>query len=83
MVELTCRCCGHTEQFDSYDAAFEAGWDEPTHLPSWPISCNLCPGVASMGLVDHSVAHEKWKRDGKRPAEFSTYGLPKRRKEIE
>lgn len=71
---LTCKCCGHIEDMGSPQAAYEAGWDEPVHLPSWPVSCPLCPGTASMGLLDHSEAHAAWERDG-RPAEYTTDGL--------
>lgn len=71
---LTCKCCDHTEDMDTPRKAFDAGWDEPVHLPSWPISCPLCPGTASMGLLDHSEAHEKWKQEG-RPEHFTPEGL--------
>lgn len=75
MVALTCECCGYKETFASAEEAFRAGWDEPSHTPSWPISCPLCPGVCAMGRVDHSVAHARWLVDG-RPAEFSMEDLP-------
>lgn len=69
-VTLTCACCGFEETFKNCEEAFQAGWDEPTHLASWPLSCPLCPGTASMGMFDHSAAHERWKREG-RPANFT------------
>jgi hypothetical protein len=81
---LTCKCCGHTEDMGTPAAAYEAGWDEPVHMASWPVSCPLCPGVASLDppLVDHSEAHERWAREG-RPAVFSMEGIrllrPRRR----
>lgn len=74
-LTLTCQCCAFTQQFTNSEEAFQAGWDEPTHLPHWPVCCNLCPGVAAMGLIDHSAAHERWAKTG-RPAEFSREGLP-------
>jgi hypothetical protein len=74
-IILTCECCGFSQTFTDTEEAFEAGWDEGVHLPSWPICCNICPGVGAMGLVDHSIAHEQWKITG-RPLEFSTFGLP-------
>lgn len=76
MYVLTCACCGHTEDMGTARAAHDAGWDEPVHMPSWPTSCPLCPGVASLDppLVDHSAAHEKWAREG-RPDRFTTEGI--------
>lgn len=73
---LTCKCCDHTEDLGNARTAFEKGWDEPEHLPSWPVTCPLCPGVAALDppLVDHSAAHEKWAREG-RPAEFTQEGV--------
>lgn len=70
MIELTCGCCGHVETFETAREAFEAGWDEPVHMPSWPVSCPLCPGTAQLGLLDHTGAHERWAREG-RPASFA------------
>lgn len=69
LVTLKCECCGFEEEFESEDAAFEKGWDVKSHLPSWPVSCDLCPGVCAMGLEDHSAAHARWEVEG-RPAEF-------------
>lgn len=68
-VTLTCSCCGFKETFPDCEAAFQAGWDEPTHLSTWPIACPLCPGVAAMGMIDHSEAHKRWKLQG-RPGSF-------------
>lgn len=76
-VELTCACCGFKQKFKTFEEAFQAGWDEPTHLPSWPVSCHLCPGVFSLpkpaghGFVPqwHAKQHRDWERDG-RPEEF-------------
>lgn len=62
---LTCKCCGHTEDMGNPRAAFEAGWDEPENLPSWPVCCPLCPGVGALGIIDHSEAHAKWAREGR------------------
>lgn len=75
-LALTCRCCGYSQSFTDAEEAFQAGWDEPAHMPHWPVTCNLCPGAAAMGLLDHSVAHERWAQEG-RPVEFSSEGLPK------
>jgi hypothetical protein len=72
---LKCECCGFEREFATTDEAFDAGWDEKEHLPNWPVSCDLCPGVCAMGEVDHSEAHAIWERNG-RPAEFSLEGLP-------
>lgn len=77
-VQLTCQCCHFTQTFPSFEDAFQAGWDEPTHLPSWPVTCNLCPGVFSLprtagghGFIPdwHDRQHREWKRNG-RPEEF-------------
>lgn len=58
------------------EAAYAAGWDEPVYMSTWPVTCPLCPGVASLDppLVHHSAAHEKWAREG-RPGRFTTDGI--------
>lgn len=73
---LTCQCCGHTEDLGTAQVAFEALWDEPVHMPTWPVTCPLCPGTASLDppLVDHSEAHERWEREG-RPVKFTAEGI--------
>lgn len=77
-IVLTCACCGYQQRFKSFEDAFQAGWDEPTHLPSWPVSCHLCPGVMTLpkeaggiGFIPawHREQHQEWKEKG-RPAEF-------------
>lgn len=81
-VQMTCQCpgregrpgCGYTEEYDSEQAAFEAGWDGVGVVSSWPVSCPLCPGVASLGMVDHSEAHVKWLSEG-RPEGFTAQGI--------
>jgi hypothetical protein len=74
MPTYTCLCCGHTETFESPEAAFQAGWDVPPYFTVQPL-CNLCPSapVVLQGLngarARHAKAHAAWKRDG-RPKDF-------------
>ncbi len=74
MSSYTCLCCGHTEVFDSADAAYQAGWDVAPHFTVQPL-CGLCPSspVVLQGLdgarARHAEAHATWQRDG-RPKDF-------------
>lgn len=78
MPSYTCPCCGHTEDCDSADAAFQAGWDVAPHFTLQPI-CNLCPSspVVLQGLdgarARHARLHAAWQRDG-RPKAFDVGG---------
>ena len=75
MPSYTCLCCGHTEEFDSADAAFQAGWDVAPHFTLQPL-CSLCPSspIVLQGLdgarARHAELHAAWQRDG-RPKEFN------------
>lgn len=69
MIKLKCACCGVEKEFPDQRAAFEVGWDVPEFLPSWPVSCDLCPGVCAMGWCSHAKAHAYWEKHG-RPAKF-------------
>lgn len=79
MITLTCECCGFTEEFASAKAAYDAGWDEPEHFPSGPVTCGFCPSSPFvMGGVDaarerHAPVHAKWEKEG-RPTEFDIVG---------
>lgn len=42
-IRLVCGCCGHAEEFESQDAAFDEGWDTPLRFGY--TACSLCPGV--------------------------------------
>jgi len=74
MPTYTCLCCGHTQTFESADAAFQAGWDVAPRFTVQPL-CNLCPSapVVLRGLegarTRHAEMHAAWQRDG-RPKDF-------------
>jgi hypothetical protein len=71
-VELTCVCCGFTQEFADGEAAFQAGWDAPPHFTGY-VACNLCPAAfIVLGKTQelHAEIHEKWAREG-RPDHFS------------
>jgi hypothetical protein len=76
MPSYTCICCGHTEEFETAGAAYEAGWDVEPLFTVQPL-CVLCPAapVAMHGLeaaqARHSSTHLAWQRDG-RPELFDT-----------
>ena len=69
-MQLTCECCGFTQDFADGEEAFKAGWDCPPHFTGY-VCCNLCPGsFVVMGCTHkHQAAHDKWAKDG-RPSEF-------------
>lgn len=71
ILELTCGCCGITQEFENGEEAFEAGWDAPPHFTGY-IACNLCPAafIVMRQTVKHDSVHAQWDRDG-RPSEFS------------
>jgi hypothetical protein len=73
-MNLKCQCCGFEQEFESGQAAFDAGWDAPPHFTGY-ICCNLCPGVCIVLGLSHAKAHAHWNEHG-RPAEFNDLCLP-------
>ena len=61
---LTCACCGFTREFADAEEAFREGWDAPPRFTG-PVTCDLCPSTYLLFGVDHSDAHDKWKREGR------------------
>jgi hypothetical protein len=74
MPTYTCLCCGHTETFESAEAAFHASWDVAPYFTLQPL-CNLCMSAPILicGLEgarrQHATMHAHWKEHG-RPAAF-------------
>jgi len=65
-MKLKCQCCGFEQQFDSQEAAFQAGWDAPPHFTGY-VACNLCPGACLvMGLAE-GTDYEALSRVVRRP----------------
>ena len=54
-MKLKCQCCGFEQEFDSREAAFQAGWDAPPHFTGY-VTCNLCPGVCIVMGLSHDKA---------------------------
>ena len=69
-MKLRCMCCGYEKEFESGQAAFEAGWDAPPMFTGY-VACNLCPGTYVMfgHTAKHAAAHARWEKEG-RPEEF-------------
>ena len=67
-MRLKCQCCGFEQEFDSPEAAFQAGWDAPPHFTGY-VACNLCPGACLVMGLSHEKAHNHWQKYG-RPADF-------------
>jgi len=74
MVNLTCQCCGFTQEFVDGEEAYKEGWDAPPHFTGY-VACNLCPGsFVVLGQTNkHKDAHERWAREG-RPEDFEIPG---------
>ncbi len=68
-MKLKCQCCGFEQEFDSQEAAFQAGWDAPPHFTGY-VTCNLCPGVCIVMGLSHAKAHDHWQKYG-RPMDFN------------
>lgn len=80
-MNLTCLCCGHSQEFPSLRAAYEAGWDTPDKFAIAPL-CDLCPTTLYARVQDglligepgqpaqHGPVHERWAREG-RPDHFT------------
>jgi hypothetical protein len=70
MPTYTCLCCGHTETFESAEAAFRAGWDVAPRFTVQPL-CDLCltTPIILYGLEGarklHADAHSHWKEHGR------------------
>ena len=66
----TCLCCGHTETFESMEAAFRASWDVAPRFTVQPL-CDLCltTPILLYGLEGarkrHADAHAHWKAHGR------------------
>lgn len=70
MPTYTCLCCGHSESFESAEAAHHASWDVAPYFTLQPL-CDLCLSapILILGLEgarqQHAAAHEQWKRNGR------------------
>ena len=70
MPTYTCLCCGHTETFESAEAAHLASWDVTPYFTLQPL-CDWCltAPILIHGLDAarrlHAAEHERWKKDGR------------------
>ncbi len=73
-MKLTCICCKHEQEFESPEAAFNAGWDCEPYFTVAPL-CNLCPTSTIVCGWSHEKAHAHWKEHG-RPEDFGGLCMP-------
>ena len=70
MPTYTCLCCGHTETFDTAEAAFQASWDVAPYFTLQPL-CDWCMSAPILihGLDEarrlHADTHAHWKKRGR------------------
>ena len=70
MPTYTCLCCGHSETFESAEAAHHASWDVAPYFTLQPL-CDLCMSapILILGLEgarkQHAVTHARWKQHGR------------------
>ena len=69
-MRVAAACCGHTEMFESAEAAFRASWDVAPRFTVQPL-CDLCltTPIPLYGLEGarnlHAAAHAHWKEHGR------------------
>ena len=70
MPTYTCLCCGHSETFESAEAAHHASWDVAPYFTLQPL-CDLCMSapILILGLEgarkQHAATHADWKQHGR------------------
>jgi hypothetical protein len=70
MPTYTCLCCGHTEAFETAEAAFQASWDVAPYFTLQPL-CDFCMSAPILihGLDEarrlHAETHAHWKKHGR------------------
>ena len=70
MLTYTCLCCGHTETFETAEAADDASWDVAPYFTLQPL-CDWCMSAPILihGLDEarrlHADEHENWKKHGR------------------
>ena len=70
MPTYTCLCCGHSETFESTEAAHHASWDVAPYFTLQPL-CDLCMSapILILGLEgarkQHAATHAHWKQHGR------------------
>jgi hypothetical protein len=80
MPTHTCLCCGHTESFETADAAFEASWDVAPYLSLQPL-CDYCmsASIPIYGLDEprrlQAETHAHWK-EHRRPTPIDAIAEP-------
>lgn len=65
-MKYKCDCCGIEADFETPEAAFEAGWDAQPYFKDHT-ACNLCPQFLIITDMTwrHVPIHERWEREGR------------------